>query len=36
MTAADLALREDICYQIFGDVGSLIRGERVDEGISLV
>lgn len=27
VTAEDLALREDICYQIFGDVGSLVRGE---------
>lgn len=27
VTAEDLALREDICYQIFGDVGPLIRGE---------
>ncbi|CAM9469708.1 unnamed protein product [Scytosiphon promiscuus] len=25
VTAEDLALREDICYQIFGDVGPLIR-----------
>ncbi|CAN0287606.1 unnamed protein product, partial [Hapterophycus canaliculatus] len=25
VTADDLALREDICYQIFGDVGALIR-----------
>lgn len=27
VTADDLALREDICYQIFGDVGPLIRGK---------
>lgn len=26
VTPEDLALREDICYQIFGDVGPLVRG----------